>query len=140
MNGSAARHASYVVAVSLVLGGCGHQTGQPDADGAGDAGVNANPAHYKADILAAMHAYLNNPTGIRDAAVSEPVLKATGNVTRYVACLKFNAKKNASEYAGVREIAASFLAGRFDHFIETPRDLCTGVVYAPFPELQKLPP
>lgn len=139
MSGSATRRTIFVAA-ALVLGACGHQTAQPDADGAGSTGLNAYPAAYKSDILAAMHAYLNNPTGIRDAAVSEPALKSVGNLTRYVACLKFNAKKNASEYAGMKEIAASFLVGRFDHFIETPRELCAGAVYTPFPELQKLPP
>ena len=107
-----------VLAVSLTLGACGHHIRPPDADNAADDGVNAYPANYKADILAAMHAYLNNPTGIRDAAISEPALKTIGNATRYMACLKFNAKKNATEYAGMKEIAAIFLAGRFDHFIE----------------------
>jgi hypothetical protein len=59
---------------------------------------------------------------------------------RYVVCLKFDPKKNASEYAGVKEIAAAFLLGRFDQFVEIAHDLCAGVAYMPFPELQKLPP
>jgi hypothetical protein len=136
----AARRTIFMLAVSLSVGACGHHTRQVDADNAGDDGVNAYPANYKSDILAAMHAYLNNPTGIRDAAISEPALKASGGVTRYMVCLKFNAKKNASEYAGAKEIAASFLAGRFDHFAEMAREQCAGVTYAPFPELQKLSP
>jgi len=129
------------LALGLMLGlaGCSHGN-EPDAASAGDDGIHAVPAHYKADIVAAMHAYLNDPTGIRDAAVSEPVLKKVGQITRYVACVKFNPKKNATEYAGVKEVAAIFLAGRFDQFIDAPRDLCSGVAYAPFPELQKLPP
>lgn len=138
MNGTAARRASLLLGVTLVLGSCGHQS-QPDPDN-GDNAVNAFPANYKSDIVAAMHAYLNDPTGIRDAAVSAPALKSFGGVTRYAACLKFNPKKNAKEYAGGKEIAAVFLAGRFDQFIEAPHDQCVGVTYAPFPELQKLPP
>ena len=129
-----------VLAVSLTLGACGHHIRPPEADNAADDGTNPYPANYKADILAAMHAYLNNPTGIRDAAIAEPALKASGNATRYLVCLKFNAKKNASEYAGPKEVAASFLVGRFDHFIEVAREQCAGVTYAPFPELEKLPP
>jgi hypothetical protein len=139
MNGGATRRASLLVGVTLLLGACGHHN-LLDPDNDGDSGVNAYPANYKADILAAMHAYLNDPTGIRDAAVSPPVLKPTGNVTRYVACLKFNPKKNATEYAGAKEIAAIFLVGRFDSFIDAPKDQCASVTYAPFPELQKLPP
>jgi hypothetical protein len=140
MSGGAARRASLFLAMTLILGACGHHRG-PDADSGGDDdGVNAVPANYKSDLIAAIHAYLNDPTGIRDAAVSEPALKSVGSETRYVVCLKFNPKKNAAEYAGVKEVAAVFLAGRFDHFVEIPRDLCAGVTYMPFPELQKLPP
>jgi len=140
MGGGATRRAILALAASLILGACGHHIRSPDADTAADDGANAYPANYRSDILAAMHAYLNNPTGIRDAAISEPALKASGNATRYLVCLKFNAKKNASEYAGVREMPVIFLAGRFDQFIETPHDQCAGAVYAPFPELQKLAP
>jgi hypothetical protein len=119
----------------LMLGACGHDLA-PD----NDSGINVYPANYKSDILAAMHAYLNDPTGIRDAAISEPVVKTTGNVTRYIVCLRFNPKANAREYAGSHEIAAVFLAGRFDQFVDTPRDECAGATYAAFPDLQKLPP
>src|SRR5271170_7520610 len=144
MNGGAARRASLLLGVMLLLGACGHR-----GFGGGDAGidadvVNAYPTNYKPNILAAMHAYLNDPTDIHDAAISDPALKSVGGSTRYVVCVKFNAKKNAREYAGVKEVAAVFLVGRFDQFVETTndatKDLCVGVTYAPFPELQKLPP
>ena len=136
----ARRRATLLLGLALLIGGCGHRG--LDAGGAGgdDDGINAYPKNYKSDILAAMHAYLNDPTDIHDAAIADPALKSVGNNTRYVACLKFNAKKNAREYVGVKEIAALFLAGRFDQFVDTPKDLCAGVTYAPFPELQKLPP
>ena len=138
MNGSAARRASLILGVALSLGACGHNFLNSNSDD--DSGINTYPANYKADILAAMHVYLNDPTGIRDAAVSTPALKQAGSETRYVACLKFNPKKNDTDYAGIKELAAVFLAGRFDHFMETPKDLCAGATYTPFPELQKLPP
>ncbi len=146
MRSVAARRASVLRSLSLflgvmlvgpLLGACGHQQLGADSDN----GANTYPSNYKSDILAAMHAYLNNPTGIRDAALSEPALKTVGGTTRYMACLKFNGKKNGgNDYAGVREIVAVFLAGRFDQFIEIPKDLCAGVTYVPYPELQKLPP
>jgi hypothetical protein len=130
--------------IAASLAGCGHH--RPDA--ATESEINTYPTDYKSDILAAMHAYLNNPTGIRDAALSEPALKTVTNTTRYTACVKFNAKKNGSnDYAGPREIAAVFQVGRFDRFVDSTnakepnaKDLCTGVTYVPFPELQKLPP
>jgi hypothetical protein len=145
MNGSATRRASAAFGLTLLLGACGHNF--PTASGDDDSGVNASPANYKTDILGAMHVYLNDPTGIRDAAVSPPVLKQVGGETRYVACVRFNPKKNSTDYAGIRELAAVFFAGRFDHFVEPPKgqtdtakDPCAGAAYAPFPELQDLPP
>lgn len=144
MTGNAARQTALFLGMAMVLGACSHRlfhTGNDD-----DSDINTYPATYKADILAAMHVYLNDPTGIRDAAVSPPVLKQTGGETRYLACVRFNPKKNSTDYAGIRELAAVFLVGRFDHFVETSGDtdasktLCVGAAYAPFPELQTLPP
>jgi hypothetical protein len=140
MNGGKGRLAGLLFGVSLLLVACTAQ--QREALSGDDAsGINTPPTQYKADIAAAMHSYLNDPTGIRDAAVSPPALKTTaGNVTRYIACVQFNPKKNAREYAGVKTIAAVFLGGRFDHFVDLPKTECTGAALAPFPELQKLPP
>jgi hypothetical protein len=121
--------------LTVALGACVHGIGVDN-----DSGINVYPANYKSDILAAMHAYLNNPTAIRDAAISEPALRGSGNVTRYIACLRFTPKKNASEYAATKEIAAVFMGGRLDRFVDLPKEECTGVAYAAFPELQRLPP
>ena len=120
-----------LLGLMLVLGACGHH--RPDSDD-----INIYPASYKADILAAVHAYLNDPTGIRDAAISEPMEKSVALRQRYMVCVRFNAKQN-NAYAGAKELAAVFLAGHFDQFVEKTGDLCAGVAYAPFPELEKLP-
>ena len=129
--------AGLLFGVMLLLGACGHR--QPDNDA--ESVINVNPTNYKSDILGAMHAYLNNPTGIRDAAISEPAIKTIGGTARYVACLKFNAKKKGgNDYAGVKEVAVAFFGGRFDQFVENAKDICAGATYTPFPELQKLPP
>jgi hypothetical protein len=135
---SSAPRLALSLGMTLVLAACGHDPLATTSDG--DDGINAYPAHYKADILAAMHVYLNDPTGIRDAEVSTPALKQAGGQTRYVACVKFDPKKNSTDYAGIKELAAVYLAGRFDHFVETAKDLCADAIYAAFPELQKLPP
>lgn len=132
-----------LIVMTLLLGACAHHHFE-EAPYGGQAGINATPANYKSDIEAAMRAYLNDPTGIRDAAVSEPVLKPASSSMpeRYVACLHFNAKHSATVYAGMKEVAAVFLAGRFDQFIDNPKEeqeLCAGATYAPFPELEKLP-
>jgi hypothetical protein len=139
MDGMRARRLGLLIGFLLFLGACAHHS--PDEADAGDDEVNAFPKSYKSDILAAMHVYLNDPTGIRDGAVTEPMLKPVSGVKHYVACLRFNGKKNGKEYAGPKEIAAVFIAGRFDHFVDASKaasELCAGAAYAPFPELSKL--
>ena len=128
------RSAGLVVGLTFALGACGHLGADADSD------INVYPANYKSDIISAMHAYLNNPTGIRDAAISEPMLKSVANSTRYVVCVQFNAKMNANGgYAGDKVYAAVFLGGHFDRFVEQAREPCAGVSFTPFPELEKLP-
>lgn len=136
MNGARARwgHAG-LVAAAVSLNGCaGYNLG-------GGSDIHAFPDNYKADILGAMHAYLNDPSGIRDAAIAAPVLKdVPGSGTRYIVCLRFNGKQSNGTYAGEQQIAAVFLAGRFDEFVDakTAHEPCAGAAYAPFPELEQL--
>jgi len=123
-----------LIGAALSLGACAGQNKL-----SADEGINAVPESYKNDIAAAMHAYLKDPTGLRDTAVSEPTMKSLpGGQQRYVACVRYTPKKTATVYDGQHEAAAVFLAGRFDQFIEPPKELCTGATYAPFPELGKL--
>jgi hypothetical protein len=132
------RHAGLII-MALALSACAGGHHRTDEAGS-DEGVNAYPTNYKIDILAAMHAYLNDPTAIRDASISEPAMKSESTFShqRYMVCLRFNPKKTATVYEGMREVAAVFVGGRFDQFIETPKELCAGATYAPFPELEKL--
>ena len=136
-----------MLGLAVVLGGCAHGLSFGGTAPESDPDINVFPANYKPDILGAMHAYLSDPTGIRDAAIAPPALKTVGGNLRYVVCLRFNARKRGTEYAGTRELSAVFVAGRFDRFAEMPkgenadaaeRDRCVGAAYAPFPELQKL--
>lgn len=127
--------------LALLVGGCSHGQGLSVASNGPDDELNVRPANYRQDLVNAMHAYLNDPTGIRDAGIAEPARKPVGGLDRYVVCVRFNAKKRRNEYAGVKEVAAVFLAGRFDRFVEGKPDEheeCAGATYAPFPELEKL--
>jgi len=127
-----------LIGAALGLGACAGDHHRTDENGG--EGVNAYPTNYKTDILAAMRVYLSDPTAIRDASISEPVLKPASLTmpSRYTLCLRFNPKKTATVYEGTREVAAVFVAGRFDQFVETPKDICASVTYALFPELEKL--
>lgn len=137
-----------LVGLTLLLGGCASGLNIAGATPTNDPDINVYPANYKPEILGAMHAYLSDPTGIRDAAIAPAALKTVGGSLRYVVCLRFNAKKPPHDaYAGSKELSAVFVAGRFDRFAEIPkgdkagrdeRDRCVGAAYAPFPELGKL--
>ena len=144
VNGVYWRLVGLILGVGLLLGACTHGHHSSDAAGGDDEEINVYPTNYKGDILAAMHVYLNDPTGIRDAGISDPALKPVGSGKHYVVCLRFNAKtrfdakKGNVDYAGVKETAAIFMTGRFDRFAETAHEACAGATYALFPELEKL--
>ena len=50
------------------------------------------PNNYQSEILSFMKTYLNNPVGVRDAAMAEPVQRTVGGRLRYVSCLRFTAR------------------------------------------------
>ena len=145
------RLAGLLLGLVVVLGGCSHgQDFNLAGGGDDDPGINVRPANYRAEILAAMHAYLNDPIGVRDAGIGEPGIKTISNLKRYAVCVRFNARKSRSEYAGTKEVAAVFIAGRFDRFVDMPRDsgkdsaneprstACSDATYTAFPELEKM--
>jgi hypothetical protein len=98
---------------------------------------NILPANVKPDILEMLHGSLEDPTNIRDAAISEPVLKQVAGSTRYVVCMRFNARDARGQYTG-RNLAAVYFSGRITQIIRSTDEQCGGVAYQPFPELQKL--
>lgn len=96
------------------------------------------PTNYRPEILAFMKTYLNNPVGVRDAVLAEPVQRTIGGRLRYVSCLRFAARDFGGSYQEARERAALFVDGRLDRVIENAGEPCAGMVYAPFPELGKM--
>jgi hypothetical protein len=96
------------------------------------------PADYRAQMLAFLRTYLNNPVGIRDAAMAEPVQRTVGGRLRYVSCLRYNAREIDGSYRGVVQRAVVYVDARLDRMIEKAGEVCVGAVYAPFPELEKV--
>jgi hypothetical protein len=126
----------------LLLAGCATSEGLTPADlkARWDA-QNLAPRDYKGDLIAFLRTYLNDPTGVRGAAVAPPVLKTVGYGERYVACVRYNARDSDGKYRGMKEGAAVYVSGKLDRFVDTPReskDICREAAYAPFPELEKL--
>jgi hypothetical protein len=96
------------------------------------------PNNYRAEVLAFMKTYLNNPVGVHDAAMAEPAQRTVGGRLRYVSCLRFAPRESDGSYREVRERAVLYVDGRLDRVVENASEICAGAVYAPFPELAKL--
>jgi hypothetical protein len=136
--------------LALLLAGCASGRLREERE----ALINIYPDHYRSDILAALHTYVSNPAGIRDAYVSDPTVSPIGRQNRYAACVRFNARNSDGRYVGSRDVLAVFAAGRFDQFIDesTPfgpaneanaaatfvKETCGAAEYKRFPELEAM--
>jgi hypothetical protein len=129
-----------ILLLPIVLAAC---AGGEDRDAAFniDNGTGADqpfPNNYRTELLAFMKTYLNNPAGVHDAVMAEPVQRTVGGRLRYVSCLRFSAREDDGTYRQPRERAILYVNGRLDRVAENASEVCAGAVYAPFPELEKL--
>jgi len=130
------------VSVAGALGGCASDL-EPSASelkSRWDA-QNVYPQAFRQDLLAFLRTYLNDPSQVRGAEISQPQLKYVGPGDRYVACVRYNSRNSDGKYLGSKDGAAIYVGGKLDRFLDTPRDvrqLCKEVAFAPFPELERL--
>ena len=105
-----------------------------------DRGVSSQPfpKNYRTEVLSFLKTYLNDPVGVRDAVMAEPVERVVGGRLRYVACLRFSAREPDGGHREPRERAILFVDGRLDRIIENAVEPCAGVAFAPFADLEKL--
>jgi hypothetical protein len=106
--------------------------------GSGGGGNQPFPSNYRSEELAFMRTYLNNPVGVRDAAMAEPTLHDVNGRSRYVGCLRYTARDADGSYREPRDRAILFVNGRLDRAVENAAELCAGAAFAPFPELEKI--
>jgi hypothetical protein len=131
-----------ILLLSIALAACAGSGDGGSISYTDDRGV-ANqpfPANYHAELLAFMKTYLNNPVGVRDAVMAEPVQRTVGGRLRYVSCLRFSPRDTDGSYLKARERAIVYVDGRLDRVVEKAGELCAGAAYAPFAELEKLTP
>jgi hypothetical protein len=96
------------------------------------------PRDHKADIVAFMRSYLNDPTRVRGAFLSEPGLRTIDNADRYASCLRYTARKADGQYAASKDSLVLFRDGRLDRVIDNAREQCKDAAYQPFPELERI--
>ncbi|MEA2912880.1 MAG: hypothetical protein QOJ15_4961 [Bradyrhizobium sp.] len=138
-SGISARYAA-ILLLPITLAACAGSDDSRSVAYTDDRGV-ANqpyPDNYRAESLAFMKTYLNNPVGVHDAAIAEPVQRTVGGRQRYVSCLRFTPRESDGSYREMRERAILYIDGRLDRMVENASDVCAGAVYVPFPEMAKL--
>jgi hypothetical protein len=138
---------AFILTLALILGACSNIETWRENIARNEEANTVFPQNYKADILSLMRTYLNDPTNVRDAFVSEPTLKTFDGTNRYLVCLRYNAKKSGGQYAGNKESIMTFRQGRLDRIVDATRDprearqareLCKDMAMTPFPELERL--
>ena len=129
-----------ILLLPIALAGCAGSDEARNIAYTDDRGV-ANqpyPNNYRAELLAFMRTYLNNPVGVRDAALAEPMQRTVGGRLRFVTCLRFTPRESDGSYHDLRERAVVYVDGRLDHVVEKAGETCAGAVYAAFPDLEKM--
>lgn len=99
---------------------------------------NAFPTDYKNEILLTLTNTLDDPTNVRDAFISEPVLRQAGKEQRYVICVRSDSRNANRQYTGSKDRIGYFYAGHLTQLIDATKEQCGNAAYKPFPELEKL--
>ncbi len=129
---------SAILGIAVTLAGCNSEWLS-----ARDRSITANTTppgpNYKAEVVAFMRTYLNDPTGVKDAFISEPALRPLENVDRYTVCLRYTAHKGYGQpYAPSKDSLVLFREGRLDRIIDAAKEACKDAAYQPFHELEQL--
>lgn len=129
-----------VLTIALALAGCGKTLDELSSDQrkADWSAANVYPADYRAELIAYLRTYLNDPIGVREAAISEPALRPIGQGDRYIVCVRFNAKRPGGDYVGAKDHLVIYAGGKLDRYVESAGESCKNAPYAAFPELERL--
>jgi hypothetical protein len=104
-----------------------------------EAEPNVSPTDYKREILLTLTSTLDDPTNLRDAFISDPVLTPlAGGEQRYTVCVRFSARDERRVYVGSRDRIAYFYGGHLTQLVEASKDQCGNATYRPFPEAERL--
>ena len=130
-----AKRLGLLAAFAIVLAACSSSSSKVEF-----VEPNILPTNYKREILATLTPLLDDPTNVRDAFISAPVLTAIpgSKEQRYTICVRYNARDPNHRYMGVTDRIGYFYGGRLNQLIEATKEQCGNAAYKPFPELEKL--
>ena len=99
---------------------------------------NIFPSDYRNEILQTLSVKLTDPTNVRDAGISDPVLQQVSEQDqRYAVCVRFNARDINRQYTGDQERIAYFYGGHLNQLVPAANGQCKGAIYKPWLELEK---
>ena len=125
-------HLLLTAVAGFALAACSLTKPPPEPD------PNIFPSASRKEILDTLTATLGDPTNVRDASISDPVLGPVAKDQRYTACVRFNARDSEHHYMGSETRIAYFYGGHLNQLVKAAADQCTTAAYKPFPELEKL--
>ncbi len=130
--GSNAARLGLLSAFAMALAACS-SANPPEVD------PNIYPTKYKDEILYTITPVFDDPTNVRDAYVTDPVLRPIGKDQRYTVCVRSNSRSLATrQYMGIKDRIAFFYGGHLNQLVEATKEQCGNAAYKPFPELEKL--
>ena len=128
----AALASTLALALALVLAACSSDKKEPEEN------PNVFPADYKSEILTTMTTMLDDPTNVRNAYISDPMLRAVVKDERYTVCVRSDSRNISRQYSGSKDRIAIFYAGHLNQLIDATKEQCGNAAYKPFPELEHL--
>lgn len=130
--------------LTLMLGGCGSSFSDFGFGKMPPPPPPPNPTlfpdHYREKIAEFVRTYLDNPSRIRDASITEPVLRPVAGTPHYVVCVRYNPRNSSNQYEGLQTKQATFLGGNLVQFLPPEGDACNGLAFQRFPALETMVP
>jgi hypothetical protein len=117
---------------ALAVAGCSSGGKPPEED------PNVFPSSYKEEILLTLTNLLEDPTNVRDAYISDPVLRTIGKDQRYTVCVRSDSRNINKQYVGSKDRIGYFYGGHLNQLVDATKEQCGNAAYKPFPELEKL--
>ena len=96
------------------------------------------PENYKTEVINFLRSSLTNR--VRDASIAQPVLRPMDKVPQYITCVRYTLLDTKNQPAGSETKLAIFLGGRLMQFLPGDPQVCAGLTYQRFPELESVAP
>jgi hypothetical protein len=134
---------SVFVVLAVLLGACSGNSLKEAVTGKAEPPVPPTqyPSQFKTQIANFMRTYVENPIKIRDASIGGPVLRPVdGSPPVYVACVRYTPRDAGNQYRDSETRLAIFLNGSLAQFVPEKPEICAGLNYVRYPEIENLGP